>query len=77
MCPCVAYKQAKTSNKRAECCCSSSVHVNKDTLFTILLSDISDDNKHLAFEVTTKKNNNKKQKNKNGQWPLSHTNNID
>ena len=53
LCPCVAYKQAKISNKCAECCCPSSVHVNKGTLFTIFfLADISDDNKHLAFEVT-------------------------
>ena len=35
--PCVAYKQAKISNKYAECCCPSSVHVNKGTLFTIFL----------------------------------------
>ena len=53
--PCVAYKQAKISNECAECCCPSSVHVSKGTLFTIfLLADISDDNKHVAFEVTTK-----------------------
>ena len=51
----MAYKQAKTSNKCAECCCPSFAHVSKGTLFTIfLLADISDDNKHLAFEVTTK-----------------------
>ena len=51
----MAYKQAKISNKYAECCCPSSVHVNKGTLFTIFfLADVSDDNKHLAFEVTTK-----------------------
>ena len=54
LCPCVAYKQAKISNKCAECCCPSSVHVSKGTLFTIfLLADLSDDNKYLAFEVTT------------------------
>ena len=51
----MAYKQAKISNKCAECCCPSFAHVGKGTLFTIfLLADISDDNKHLAFEVTTK-----------------------
>ena len=51
----MAYKQAKISNKCAECCCPSFAHVSKGTLFTIfLLADISDDNKHLAFEVTTK-----------------------
>ena len=51
----MAYKQAKISNKCAECCCPSFAHVSKGTLFTIfLLVDISDDNKHLAFEVTTK-----------------------
>ena len=37
LCPCVAYKQAKISNKCAECCCPSSVHVSKGTLFTIFL----------------------------------------
>ena len=67
MCPCVAYKQAKTSNKCAECCCSSSVHVNKDTLFTILLADISDDNKHFAFEVTKKK----KKKTEKQKWSVA------
>ena len=55
LCPFVAYKQAKISNKCVECCCPSSVHVSKDTLYTIfLLADIRDDNKHLAFEVTKK-----------------------
>ena len=55
----LAYKQAKTSNKCAECCCPSSVQVNKGTLFTILLLvNISDDNKHLA----KKKKKNRKTK---------------
>ena len=70
----MAYKQAKISNKCVQSFCPSSVHVNKGTLFTIfLLADIRDDNKHLAFEVTRKVafiTSNKKQKNKNGQWPL-------
>jgi len=55
LCPCLAYKQAKISNKRAECYCPSSVHVSKGThIYNLFLPDISNDNKHLAFEVTTK-----------------------